>query len=278
MRFKHKIAFIIVYFGKFPWFFKYFLHSSIYNPSIDFFILTDNVPPSISSENIKFIQYSMEQFNKDASKALNMNIHIERGYKLCDFKPAYGYIFSSLIVDYDFWGYCDIDLIFGNIRNFMSSRILNYYDVISARHDYLTGCFALYRNQKYYNTLFMQSKDYITVFTDQKSFFFDETNYAFAEFAKGIHYNLIKTEIESMTHVIKRLQEEKKIKALFEFQIVEGFAGNMIWNKGVLIYRKEFEVMLYHMVKFKKKYSEPLDDKNICPDKFWIGKEKIYYR
>ncbi|SEA01279.1 hypothetical protein SAMN05216331_11472 [Porphyromonadaceae bacterium KH3R12] len=278
MRFKHKIAFIIVYFGEFPWFFRYFLHSGIRNPSIDFIILTDNTPVSTPSGNIKFIHYSIDQFNRDASRVLNMDIHIEKGYKLCDFKPAYGYIFSSLIENYDFWGYCDIDLIFGNIRNFMSSRILNQYDVISARHDYLTGCFALYRNQDYYNTLFMHSKDYTTVFTNQKSFFFDETNYAFEEFAEGVHYSLIKTEIESMTHVVKRLHEEKKLKALFEFQIVEGFAGNMLWNRGILTYRKEFEVMLYHMVRFKQKYSEPLENEKVIPDKFRIGKKKIYYR
>lgn len=278
MRFKHKIAFIIVYFGEFPWFFKYFLHSSTYNPSIDFIIFTDNAPESVPSGNIKFIHYSIEQFNKDAGRALGIDIQIKKGYKLCDFKPAYGYIFSSLIENYDFWGYCDIDLIFGNIRNFISSRILDRYDIISARHDYLTGCFTLYRNHSYYNTLFMQSKDYIKVFKDQRNFFFDETNYAFEEFAKGVHYSLIKTEVESMTHVVKRLCEEKRLKALFEFQIVEGYAGNMLWDKGTLIYRKEFEVMLYHMVRFKQKYSESLDSENIIPDKFRIGKEKIYWR
>lgn len=124
----------------------------------------------------------------------------------------------------------------------------------------------------------MQSKDYIKVFKDQRNFFFDETNYAFEEFAKGVHYSLIKTEVESMTHVVKRLCEEKRLKALFEFQIVEGYAGNMLWDKGTLIYRKEFEVMLYHMVRFKQKYSESLDSENIIPDKFRIGKEKIYWR
>lgn len=278
MKYKHKIAFIIVYFGEFPWFFKYFLHSSAYNRSIDFFILTDNIPTCAPFENIKFIHYSIDQFNEDASRALNMDIQIENSYKLCDFKPAYGFIFSSLIEKYDFWGYCDIDLIFGNIRKFMSSRILNQYDIISARHDYLTGCFTLYRNQNYYNTLFMESKDYIPVFMDQRNFFFDETNYAFDEFAKGIHYSLIKTDIESMTHVVKRLHEEKKLNAYFEFQIVEGFAGCMLWNKGILIYRKEFEVMLYHMVRFKLKYSENIDNKKIVPEKFRIGRRKIYYK
>ena len=62
-----------------------------------------------------------------------------------------------------------------------------------------------------------------------------------------------------MTHVVRRLQEENKLRAYFEFQIVEGFAGDMLWNKGQLIYRKEYETMLYHLVWFKRKYSEPVD-------------------
>jgi hypothetical protein len=193
-------------------------------------------------------------------------------------RPAYGLIFSDYTRDYDFWGYCDIDVIFGNIRAFMTDELLNEYDVISARHDYLTGCFALFRNNQFMKDLFMHSKDYRKVFTDPRNFFFDETNFAFDEFAKGLHYSQIKTEVESMTHVVRRLQEEGKLKAYFEFQIVEGFAGNMFWNKGTLIYKKQFEAMLYHLVRFKRKYSEPIDLFRKIPDEFYIGKKKIYYR
>ncbi|GHT10686.1 hypothetical protein FACS189432_08930 [Bacteroidia bacterium] len=272
------IAFLIVYMGNLPWYFPYFLHSCRYNPNIDFFILTDNkeelpdVPP-----NVHLIPYSIEQFKTDAKKTLGFEVVVESGYKLCDFKPAYGYIFSDWIKDYDFWGYCDIDVIFGNIRAFMTEELLNEYDVISARHDYLTGCFALYRNNPTMRELFKQSKDYEKVFTDNRNFFFDETNFAFAEFEKGLHYSQIKTEVESMTHVVRRLQETGQIKAYFEFQIIEGFAGNMLWDKGTLIYRKEYEAMLYHLVRFKRKFSEPVDLQRQIPDRFRIGKKKIYY-
>ncbi|GHU83758.1 hypothetical protein FACS189415_6750 [Bacteroidia bacterium] len=272
------IVFIIAYMGNLPWYFPYFLQSCRYNPSIDFFIFTDNkeelsnVPP-----NVHLIPYSIEQFKTDASNALDFNVTIESGYKLCDFKPAYGLIFENWIKNYDFWGYCDIDVIFGNIRAFMTEELLNEYDVISARHDYLTGCFALYRNNQTMRELFKQSKDYRKVFTEERNFFFDETNFAFKAFEKGLHYSKIKTEVESMTHVVRRLQETRQIKAYFEFQIIEGFAGNMLWDKGTLIYRKEFEVLLYHLVRYKRKFSEPVDLQRQIPDRFRIGKAKIYY-
>lgn len=264
--------------GQYPWYFPYFLHSCKYNSSVDFIILSDNKFPVVLPANVKILHYSIEQFNVDATKALRFKIDVQQSYKLCDFKPAYGYIFSKLIKNYDFWGYCDIDLIWGNIRAFMTDELLNEYDIISARHDYLTGCFALYKNNKDMRELFMQSKDYRKVFTSNENFFFDETNFAFNEFEIGIHYSQIKTEVESMTHVVKRLQETEGLKAYFEFQIIEGFAGNMLWDHGTLIYRKEYEAMLYHMVRFKRKYSEEINLSRIIPDKFRIGKKKIYYR
>ena len=167
-------------------------------------------------------------------------------------------------------------MMFGNIRLFMTDGLLNGYDVISARHDYLTGCFALYRNQPYFRDLFKQSRDYRKVFTDSRNFFFDETNFAFEAFRKGLHYSQIRTEVESMMHVVQRLQEENSLKAYFEFQMLEGFAGNMLWNRGALIYRNQFEVMLYHLVEFKRKYAEPLDLYRKMPNQFRIGKKKIY--
>jgi hypothetical protein len=265
--------------GKYPWFFSYFLHSCRYNPTVDFLLFTDNNDPKLDlPANVKIIPYSMEQFKTDTAKALGFEIAVESGYKLCDFRPAYGKIFSDYIKDYDFWGYCDIDVIFGNIRAFMTDELLNEYDVISARHDYLTGCFSLFRNTPAMRDLFKQSKDYRKVFTDARNYIFDETNFAFEAFAEGLHYSQIKTEVESMTHVVRRLQEENKLKAYFEFQIVEGFAGNMRWKEGTLIYRKQFEAMLYHLVRFKRKYSEPVDLYRVIPDEFWIGKKKIFQK
>ena len=274
---KNKIVFIIPYIGKYPWYFPYFLKSCVYNPDIDFKILSNaDIPLSVKPNNVELIPYSLEKFNEDATKALGFDVNVEKAYKLCDFKPAYGYIFSDLIKGCDFWGYCDIDVIFGNIRSFMTEELLNEFDVISARHDYLTGCFALYRNNQNMLELFKQSRDYQKVFTQSRNFFFDETNFAFDEFEKGLHYSQIHTEVESMTHVVRRLQENSTLKAYFEFQIVEGFGGNMLWDKGTLIYRNEFEILLYHLVRFKREYSQSTDLQEQIPDTFRIETNKIY--
>ena len=51
-------------------------------------------------------------------------------------------------MEYDFWGYCDIDLIFGNIRKFITDDILDKYDKILSR-----GHFTLFRNKDSINTI-----------------------------------------------------------------------------------------------------------------------------
>ena len=120
---KIPVVFLICWQGDYPWYLPYFLHSCRYNPDIDFLIFTDN-QTSLTHlpHNVRLIPYSLEQFKTDAAKALGFEVAIEFGYKLCDFKPAYGFIFSDYIKKYDFWGYCDIDVIFGNIRLFMTDE------------------------------------------------------------------------------------------------------------------------------------------------------------
>lgn len=39
----HTIVLLITWFGKWPWYLSYFLHSCKYNPDMDFYIFTDNI-------------------------------------------------------------------------------------------------------------------------------------------------------------------------------------------------------------------------------------------
>ena len=123
---RKQILIICIYIGELPWYFKFFLKSCSFNKDIDFLILCDQDMTSKGiSNNIKIKRYDLQDFKKDVHRSLNINTPIQNGYKLCDFKPAYGYIFSRYIEGYDFWGYCDIDVIFGNIRAFITENILS---------------------------------------------------------------------------------------------------------------------------------------------------------
>ena len=99
-------------------------------------------------------------------KELNIKISLSRPYKCCDLKPIYGLLFNRYVKECDFWGYCD--LIFGNIRKFVTDDILNENDKI-----YISGHLSLYRNNNKINNLFKSSVykvgNYIDVFQDEKT-------------------------------------------------------------------------------------------------------------
>jgi len=271
-----KIAVVICFMGPMPWYFKYFVHSCRYNPSVDFYIISDRKITDDLPANVKPVYMTVNEINTLATKKLGFEVNIRSAYKLCDFKPTYGLLFDSFLKDYDFWGHGDIDVVFGNIRSFISDELLEAHDLICVRHDFLTGYFQLFRNNEKMNMLFTKSKDYKRVMQEKQHFCFDETNFKFNEFAEGKTPDEIPSEIESMMHVVKRAQQKNYIRAFFDFMVVEGVPGNIKWNKGELIFKKRFEILLYHMIHFKKKYHPKRGPRHI-PDVFSISKNRIYH-
>ncbi len=272
---KNKISLLICYFGKFPWYFGYFIHSCKYNPSVDFFLVTDILIHISLPSNVRVVNKSLNDIVEIAEQKLGIPVIISNPYKLCDFKPAYGAIFSELIEGYDFWGYADIDVVFGNIRHFITDEMLLNYDVIGCRHDYLTGVFCLYRNCHQMNTLFMQSKDYEKVFTSTDFFSFCECNFLWQELDIGASIFDFPNNIKSMTWVVKKAAKEGKIKAHFDFIIAEGTPVKIKWDKGSIVYNNKYEAMLYHLVMFKTVCKKPrlLDP---IPDTFYFSPSQIY--
>lgn len=181
----NKIAMVIPYFGKFNNYFHLWKRTALANPSVDFLFYTDL---QVEEENnIKVCHITLQEINtrivKRLSKVLidnKQNLiewkNVVSPYKLCDYKPVYGIIFEEDLIGYDFWGHCDIDLVFGNIRHFITDDILNSYDRILSR-----GHFSLYRNNQKTNQTFLLSKanqvgipSYEIVYSSDMSFAFDE--------------------------------------------------------------------------------------------------------
>lgn len=166
-----KIAMIVCWIGKLPDYFDLWEYSCSKNEDYDFFVFTDN-PRVQKFDNVKFIKFSLKAFNEIVLQKLGIEVNISEPYKLCDFKTAYGAIFEDYLKEYDFWGHCDIDLVFGNIKDFVTEDILDKYKKINKN-----GHFVLYKNIKQMNNLFKESGslfNYIEVFTSNENYAFDE--------------------------------------------------------------------------------------------------------
>ena len=68
-------------------------------------------PPNVAVQRCEFGDLA-----KRIWSLFDFEISLERPYKLCDFRPAFGEIFADELAGYDFWGHSDLDLIFGQIR------------------------------------------------------------------------------------------------------------------------------------------------------------------
>lgn len=169
----YKIAYIVPYFGKFPKGFKFWLLSCGCNPTIDWLVFTDDHTPYDYPENVKVTYWTFEEMQERAQSIYDFKISLERPYKLCDYKPAYGEIFAKELEGYDFWGLCDIDLVWGNIRKFFTDEILDKYEKIG-----FFGHSILFKNTKEvcarYRTEIDGKLNYKTVYTTDKGFAFDE--------------------------------------------------------------------------------------------------------
>lgn len=167
----NKIAIIVAYFGKFPNYFPLWLKSCGKNPTIDFIIVTDqelNVP----YDNIIVINMRLSDLQKQATAVLGFEAALAHPYKCCDYRPLYGVLFADTLKGYDYWGHCDIDLIFGDLQYFFDKYYLYSYDKFGT-----LGHLALYKNSDKmnysYKTIY-ENLDYRNVYTNEDNCMFDE--------------------------------------------------------------------------------------------------------
>lgn len=125
----HSIIVIHPYFGKFPNTFPFWLESCKLNKTVDFLIVTDQ-EISVNSPNITICKSNLYEIKSKIENICGFTVWLEKPYKLCDFRPLFGRLFDKYTNKYDFWGYCDCDLIFGDIRHFISNDVLSNYDYI----------------------------------------------------------------------------------------------------------------------------------------------------
>ena len=168
-----RTVFLIPYFGRFPNYFQFFLNSCRHNKNFDWMIFTDNTNTYDYPENVHIINMSFDECKKLIQSKFDFEIALYTYNKLCDYKPAYGYIFQDYIKDYDFWGHCDTDQIFGNLSLFYPDELLERFDKIGS-----LGHLTLYRNLEKANLMFMEplngKQRYKEVYTNSQGLAFDE--------------------------------------------------------------------------------------------------------
>ncbi len=119
-----RYAALCCYFGQWPSHFQYWLESCRHNVAIDFLLVTDIPTEGFAvPANVRVVPMSFVEVQAlIGHKFPEIVAAVDRPYKLCDFKTAYGYIFDDLFDGYDYWGYYDIDTIWGDVVRFIPSN------------------------------------------------------------------------------------------------------------------------------------------------------------
>jgi len=143
-----QITLLIPYFGKFPPWAHLFFETLRRNPTIQFIFYTDYDTTGFEADNILFRKLSFTEYIKKANEIKGVHFQPANPYKLCDLRPLYPVTHYEDIKNADFYGWTDMDILFGDIRSFYTDEMLAKYDVLSTHKIRISGHFALFRNTR----------------------------------------------------------------------------------------------------------------------------------
>jgi hypothetical protein len=164
------VRLVVPHFGERPSYFPLVLRSMACNPDVHWLLLTDRPVPEAPPN----VEVRVGTFGDLAARVrghFDFEVSLERPYKLCDFRPAFGEIFREELLGYDFWGHSDLDVVFGRIREHLPPEAFEADKIL------FQGNFALYRNTPEAAGWFRHevgSVSYREAFTSPDAMHFDE--------------------------------------------------------------------------------------------------------
>jgi hypothetical protein len=265
-----KLCFVVVYFGKWPIWFPAFLHSCKTNPTVNWLFFTDCGSPAHHSPNMVFHNKTLSQMRNLIRRKIGKASILDDAYKVCDYKSAFGILFEDYLEDFDFWGHCDVDIIWGDIRKYTTEAILDRYDIFSTRKGRMSGHCSLFRNTHSINRLFRQSSEFAEIIQEVECLGFDE---------------------EGMTRLIGRLAQGGSIRVYWP-KFLQNYANpktdtpstlpqyknKYFWEKGKLFDctgEAAAEILYLHFMTWKKTLTACQLNYGADPKKFYISYDQI---
>lgn len=214
------IKFIIPYFGSWPFWMPFFLKSCALNSTIEWLIYTDCEQPPKVPDNVTFRSISYIDYCRLVSDKLGILFQPPNPYKLCDLKPALGFIHAEDLVGFDFWAFGDIDVIYGDLRGYFNTERLQKKYLLSTHTRRVSGHLCLLKNNELMRTAFKKIPDWSQRLSDQEHHALDEG--AFSRLFMG-HKNWP----DWLRHLAEKFKKESRLS-----EFVEAHSTFTLWPDG----------------------------------------------
>lgn len=269
---EQKICVIGVYFGTLPNYFQLWLCSCEHNKSVSFYLFSDaDSSEYVIPTNVRWIPYSLEQMREKASEVLGFEAALYQPYKCCDFKPLYGEIFSEYIREYDYWGHCDFDLIWGDLSYYFDLYKIKDYDKFLP-----LGHLSLYKNTVENNRRYRldgsRCGDFLLAFSNEAHCAFDE-EFGIGSIFEKHNFPTFKQRIfADISDTYKRYRCARKDKN-YQYQVFfwrDGKIYRAYWDNGEI---QEEEFLYIH---FQKRGYLPVYGDCVNSEGFFITNTGFY--
>lgn len=263
----NKIILIQLWLGKIPDYF-WFHYETTKNLPIDFLFVTDqNV--QLNNSNYKVIKKTKEDIELILKDKLKTDITIYNNRNVTILKPSLADLFCEDILEYDYFGYYDIDTLFGDF-NYYIKDLFNEYDVISFGnekfHNRTSGVLTIIKNtennrllyRKETNTFLHKLKDY-----QEDSFDEHEFNRLLVENHNvKILYNVSNNSSTNGKNIYEcvwngdKLTIDNKEKFIFHFHDKKNTYFEKIGNTIIGRYKKQLLDDFYWVTYFTESYEK----------------------
>lgn len=285
------VGLLAVYLGPLPSYTAQFIGSCGVNPTVEFHVVADQPPPVPLPPNVTWHRSTLAAVSARARDVLGPAFGIATPYKLNDFKPTYGLLFEDILGPYDFWGWCDIDVVWGNLRAFLTPPLLEDVDIYSVvGEDYLCGGFTLLRNAPLTNRLFERAPGYEVLLQAKGYLGFDELCHRWGEGRRpvaelvqgGLPVSFSETVWQAASDGLIRLETPyatAEPSLWWDPRFVVRWDGRRLFNaKSKSAHDQGREVLLCHFLHNKKQPFFTFPRWDTYPEQFsitWAGLDRL---
>jgi hypothetical protein len=242
------IAIVVTYFGGAPPWLPAFFRSCETNADVHWLLCADFDAAFPTPSNVAIKRTDLREFNDRSSSAVGAAIDIDEMSlrKVCDFKPVYGLMFADHLRGFDWWAYSDLDVVWGDVRRFVTDDLLRTHIIVSPRQRKLGGHGTFLRNTSETNRTFEMIPNVVDQLRHSLYLRLDE----------NVLTNCLRERIAQSSFKARPKiywDDEMTISAAYQKALAQGDRQwRFLWRNGRAFDAEGREVMYLHFHKLKQ--------------------------